>query len=543
MAAALDSAGTPKSDTRETITMNILRSAARALLAAVLVAFVTPASAVDKIYSLNVSPSVPAGATSTITAIFKNETPSGNSSFNSLTLNVAGGLSIVGVSVPHGTASPVASPTSPQQTINVQGMSPVKNGKSFTITLTVKAAPASGCAAASATWSSTTWTGSSLSGDNFLLQTQLSSLTTNMSTSCSMGFVTQPTNALSMGLIGGPVKVQVSPASSFTGKSITLGIASAPSGSPTFAGGTNVAPVDASGFATFPNLSITGPAGVYQLSASTLVGGDPTATSATFNIAASDGVINCSEALDPTFTMPDGVVPITQTGYAAGSRGAYNKTGNLCERVAYDFANDIVASNTAKLRWDTNSQPGAAFAYTVTWNDEVPDLTSGVPTRRTKVAWEFDGSGNPLPGKTVFGVSCLSPSLPAPYGTLNADYGGTIEVTTSGAVPALPFPIAVGNERMKVTAIAGPIWTVTRGEGGTTAVPHDTGSAVMSTPLPIDPNKYLPGTTSGAPDNPYYLKQAQMCIADEGWVAVPGGKVRFTTTVFDIGDGFIIRDF
>ena len=407
--------------------MNILRNAARALLAAVLVAFVSPASAVDKIYSLNVSPSVPAGATSTITAIFKNETPSGNSSFNSLTLNVAGGLSIIGVSVPHGTASPVASPTSPQQTINVQGMSPVKNGKSFTITLTVKAAPASGCANASATWSSTTWTGSSLSGDNFLLQTQLSSLTTNMSTSCSMGFVTQPTNALSMGLIGGPVKVQVSPASSFTGKSVTLGIASAPSGSPTFAGGTNVAAVDASGFATFPNLSITGPAGAYQLSASTGVAGDPTATSAPFNIAASLGVLDCvgnPNGQPAAFNGTNGTTAV------AGNRGN-NKDGSVCKLVAYDLT--FLGDRELVFVWDTTNQPNAAFAYSIDWKPEFVDPATGLP-KRTKLPWTMTG----ITPNYVVGRTCLSPTLPAAYGTLNVTIGAATRPSASRRVDPCP---------------------------------------------------------------------------------------------------------
>ena len=137
--------------------------------------------------------------------------------------------------------------------------------------------------------------------------------------------------------------------------------------------------------------------------------------------------------------------------------------------------------------------------------------------------------------------------MPAPYGTLGAAIDatqGVITVNTSATLPAVPFPAAIGSERIQVTAVDVSNWTVVRGTGnlGADAAVHLAGAVVMSTPLPIDPNQYRPGPI-GPLNNPYYLKQAQVCIADEAWGAVPGGMVRFTTTVFDIGDGFVDRDF
>ena len=71
----------------------------------------------------------------------------------------------------------------------------------------------------------------------------------------------------------------------------------------------------------------------------------------------------------------------------------------------------------------------------------------------------------------------------------------------------------------------------------------------MSTPLPLDGNEIL----------------MRMCIAEEGWTAYPAGQnncptaatpspavpvpttplacVLYSTTIFDIGDGFVNRDY
>jgi hypothetical protein len=67
----------------------------------------------------------------------------------------------------------------------------------------------------------------------------------------------------------------------------------------------------------------------------------------------------------------------------------------------------------------------------------------------------------------------------------------------------------------------------------------------MSTPLPIDPNEFKP---DGSTANPYWKKQAQMCIWEHGWVThTPNPltglpRVRYSTSAFDIGDGFLSND-
>ncbi len=87
----------------------------------------------------------------------------------------------------------------------------------------------------------------------------------------------------------------------------------------------------------------------------------------------------------------------------------------------------------------------------------------------------------------------------------------------------------------------------------------------MSTPLPIDLNRYLPNSTT---DNPYYKRQVQMCIWDEEFQSytrggtnlydcatqpTPSGPATLAevqpvacvirkTSVYDIGDGFMTLD-
>jgi hypothetical protein len=104
---------------------------------------------------------------------------------------------------------------------------------------------------------------------------------------------------------------------------------------------------------------------------------------------------------------------------------------------------------------------------------------------------------------------------------------------------------------MKVTAITGSSWTVVRGDGRTGAASHfavrGDGSItkVASNPLPLDGTLPVSGPADGG-------AQMQMCIKSESWQAVgenycSGSSgplcslIEVTTTVFDIGDGLMIR--
>ena len=239
------------------------------------------------------------------------------------------------------------------------------------------------------------------------------------------------------------------------------------------------------------------------------------------------------------------------TGTVSGNRGASNKDGSTCVAVVYSPTG--LATGTDKVvnfKWDTASQPNAAFSYSVKWPKTAVDPITGLPPgRHTKVAWETDKYTVTGPDY-VFGVACLSPDLPAPYGTLAADITDpnvtTILVNVTGTLPSGTFPIVIGTERMSVAGVAAgspSTFTVVRGDGQTTKAAHSAvpTAYVMSTPLPIDHNPTMAPPNTAVP-NPYLNKQAQMCIQFEGFMSLSPGFVQFMTTIFDIGDGWVSYD-
>jgi hypothetical protein len=487
--------------------------------------FALPVNAApEKMFSVAISPSpIPAGP-ATLDATFANETPNGNSTINSLRLTVPAGFTIANTATDPPTSlypGTIAFDVN-AGTISMSGMSPLKPGKSFKLTFKVTA-PGS-CTVA--TWNAQAWTGSSFSGDTFL---QL--FPPAAPSGCSMAFTTQPTGGLSMGLIGGPATIQVSPASLFTGKLITLSFASVPPGtpSPMFAAGTNVAAISPTGVATFPSLSITGQAGAYTLLATTGAAGFPTATSASFNLLASDGVLDCQGQPNGQAFQFGGTNGVSTV---SGNRGL-NKDNSLCKLVAYDLS--FLGPREVALVWDTINQPTATFEYTVDFLPEFVDATTGLP-KRTKLAWTLTGATP----NYVIGRSCLSPNLPSPYGTLDANGIGAgdtsfpvLPLAVPVTLPAVPFPAVIGTERMDVISVSPTGWTVSRGAN---AAPHAPSASVMSTPFPV---------AGGVVQ--------QMCIQDETYVTLPPSQctpvnanlacVGVSVKVNDGGDGFMSRDF
>ena len=265
-----------------------------------------------------------------------------------------------------------------------------------------------------------------------------------------------------------------------------------------------------------------------------------------------DGSSSMTTALECQWTgIADCGDPIQTSSDPAGQgdmRGLYNKDGTCNSEVNYIFTKNP-ADRSSALKWDI--EPGAAFSYTVFGTPVDVDSTGWPPaTVRPHVGWEFN-AGSLVPLYKAFAVACMGNSLPAPYGNLAAALGGlttdtTATVTTTATLPATPFPIQIGNERLNVTSKSGSSGTVTltvvRGDAGTPVSGHALDAIVMSNPLPIDPNPLLP---NGDP-NPYLGRQDQMCIAAQGWTvfginpATGKQQVRRWLYVFDIGDGWII---
>jgi len=501
------------------------------------------------------------------------DTATGNSYINSIKLTLGADVTAVDVSAIK-TQNTVVSPTcnntasnpcTTGKTITISNITGIGPGTSGSIKLTVPSVAAFACNASSPSWTGFAYTGNAFGGTSFVDKNtgQPFSLAT-YTLVCQLVFVTerQPANAAATTVesphtitsvagndAGPPVQVQAIKGgvvdTSFNTQ-ITL------SQNPSVGTLNYGAPVNAvSGTATFTTLSLD-TIGIYTLTAHDPSGVYLDATSKPFEIFG--GLLNCEPTMPFTFgDDPNG--DVTQEGYASGTRGFWNKDGVSCNPLLYTFTNTILTDNTVHLEWDTSTGQHPAFTYIMTWkNEDVDNATTVDPTtntikfgwpvpRRVFTAWTVDGSGNP---NFVPAQACISPDLPEPYAQLASSIGtavaGTsqnISVTLPPTVPsgfpiaqvpaATPFPMVMGTERMLVTLVNGTTWTVTRGDGGTTPAPHLANDYVMSTPLPLD--------STGV--------QVPMCVQSHAWQAVGFdpirklAQIRYTTRVFDIGDGWV----
>lgn len=481
----------------------------------------SPNPAPEKIFSLKVPTTVGSG---TVTATITNETPSGNSTINSIIIKHPAGVKLSGPFSSVGTATSIALDADGNLRIKgFTGLRPLDNNGTHSIAITFSV---SACAAStSVVWDATAYTGNSWSGDTFrLLPDDNASPTPGPSqldmsgfTACTMSFTVQPGQPPGTYLSGGllasptnPVTVHGEPATVFNGKSVTLGFALTPVGTPTFASGTNGTTFDASGNAYFPGLAVTGPAGDYKLSATSPVVGDA-AVSNQFTLVGSDGILTCPSNPVGGATSTFGGTSGTNT--TTGSRDE-NKDLSTCVPIPYDlsFSPD---NKTVTIIWDELAQPNAVLETDTLWPFELANTADGLP-RPTKYNV---GSG------TFYAATCLSSIAPAQLGTL----GQALDETTGGdesiaisftTTPSTyPFPIIVASasgvdpERMLVKAVTATpgVYTVARQAGG---VAHTSTAKVASTPLPIaqddglgnDPPTSLNGPLAGFPV-PVCIKQ------------------------------------
>ncbi len=505
----------------------------------------------------------------TLQATVYNETPqpATNSQFSSFQLFVpttGASLTITGFTkIPGATVSISAD----KKSISVTKLGNVQPGQSQMVEFTVTAGSANAdCSPAQGDWTAAVFTGSQLNGDSFVKRTTSVNWmpTTTVAANCILQFLSQPADAMVGVLITNtpynlpandqPVQVRalingvVSTASglgiSLSSSCTTLGLTLSGAGATT-----------TSGVAAFGSLSSSSPGAGCTLTASAT--NYVSAQSNTFKVTTNDGQLVCAGQEDPNANPPTHSTFNDGTGSVSGGRGRFNKDGSTCVAVPYDATGLAVpADKVVNFKWDTVTQPNAAFEYTVAWNPTAVDATTGMPpARRTKVAWETGKYG--VSGEDyVYGVACLSPNLPAPYATLSSftTAPDTITVAVPVSLPtgwaAIPtsgsFALAIGTERMTATYSGSPgVYNVVRSNGANGTTPVDlslfVNKFVMSTPLPIDnnPNMAPPNT---AKVNPYLGKQAQMCIQDEGFTSLTPGFVQFTTTIFDIGDGWVSFD-
>lgn len=535
------------------------------LTAFVFAAVALPANAApSKIFSITPSTSQVAFGSVALSLTIKNETPNGNSTINSLTVNLPSGYAIDTAHPPsanwNGQLSYVAGSGG---SVSLSNMSPLKPQNSFVLTLSVNVSASLQCNVA-AQWLGQAWTGSSFSGETFA---QINIKGTSIPANPTDAFVTPPSNQVAPNPV--PVAVQLTSCSRpSVGTPVTVTVA-AGSSSPV---ATLMQNTDASGIASFavPTGTAAGavPPGIYTVRASATGYSTLSAPVTVFG-----GDLFCGDPLDPSFTDPANIAP-DQPGYSTGNRGAFNKDGSTCVKVPYTFTNTILTNDTVQLSWDAGIQANPAFMYSMNWRPrpvETANPLAGWTTMpRPLVAWIADGTGNPI---FVPGLACVSNELPAPYGSLGADIDANatqvviagvaanpaspylVPVPGAPAVPDVPFPIVIANasggtERMTATSLAGSAgagpftltYNVTRGtvtEGFSAPAAHTTGAPVMSTPLPIIPND-----TTSFPAPYTVQRQAQMCIAGHGFDAFrigPDGvtQLLYSTTVIDIGDGWV----
>jgi hypothetical protein len=539
--------------------MNALRKSLCLLMALIVVAFSASATAAPtKKWSIAVGPSQVSFGSVQITLRIKNETPNGNSNINSLTVNLPAGYTIDTTK-----ASPVETSYSGQTSyvagaggsVSISNMSPLKPQSFFTMTVWMNVGSSVSCGQGTVWNNGAAWTGSSFSGDTF--QLVLSTLpgasnTTTVPASQTLAFSTPPSNVS----LGAPVTFDVQASSCVTGASgVPINVTVKNSADTTVAGATGTTGSGGNASFSIPISTV----GTYTITANS--SGYPSVT-ATFSVFG--GLLNCEPKPPFTFDSGNGITDPTQEGYAAGSRGFWNKDGMSCVPLLYTFTNTILTNNTVHLAWDTSAGQFPAFTYSMTWKTEDVDNpnnpdTLGLATnygwpvpRRVSVAWLVDSNGPVF----VPALACAESRLPAPYAMLHSSIAD-LQVTTlvvdvpptvptyvdpsdnttknypTASIPGtVPFSIVIGTERMLVTAIVGNTWTVTRGYGGTTKAVHDASAYVMSTPLPIDFNAVPPA-------------QVPMCVINHGWLTagfnpstgIP--RIRYFSTVFDIGDGWV----
>lgn len=459
--------------------MNGMRKMLGFFMAMAVAAFTASANADNKNFSIQVPASVPP---STFDVTFTNSA-TGNSSFNSLELIVASGNLTISDAVIKNTTTH-ASPLSATRAV-FTNLSPVKTGKSITITVTA-AVTTTGCTPTQVTWDAKAYTGSPSSPSSVFALIPAPSATT-INPGCTLGFVKQPAGAAAGGIItsvpsepaGAPVQVALFQGATQTtyltgGVSLAIKSGTGTAGA-TLSGGSATA---SGGVASFPSLSIDKVGTNYVLTAS--AGSFTPVDSNPFTIFG--GVLGCTN--DTNFAtgnvLNDSTVydPLLDTAFIGtpgwGLRRGPNTDGADCIKVDFTFTLDA-DNHIASLIYDKSAGPPpqnhASFEYVIVWPKVSVDA-DGWAGKQPLLSW---GTTNPpvFPGDYAPGLACVTDVL----GDLSA------------VMPVIPD-----------------------------AAPYNT----------------------YPPTSQYYKgKAAKMCVAQQGWTPVGGGFVQYWTKVIDQADGWV----
>jgi len=371
--------------------MNSVRKFVGFVLALALAAFALPGiAAPEKKFSVAVSPaSLTAGTVPSpgISVRIKNETPNGNSSINSLTIQLPTGFTLT--AKPTTAYSGVVNWSGAGATsFSVTNMSPLKPNEQFFVSLPGVSISSTICGTGA--WGATAWTGSSLSGDTFL-RVAPSAVPSGYATA------TEVISGLSLTISPFPANI-VAGATSNIGVNLNATCGTPPQTSVTLTasgatgGGTKTTIGGSTSFAiTFgmtPGTStLTASATGYDNRSETVtVWGGELACADTTPVPGEAGWFSAS---------PPGALDSSYTAYAEGYRGS-NKTAGPCVPINYTFTNTIpvtgnvtdalgrtIPPNGVSLVWGNTSGQDPAFAYTVTFKPEYADAL-GYPSKKTK---------------------------------------------------------------------------------------------------------------------------------------------------------------
>jgi hypothetical protein len=255
------------------------------------------------------------------------------------------------------------------------------------------------------------------------------------------------------------------------------------------------------------------------------------------------GDIDCGE----TFAVANNLCQTTTSDPECVTTVRGNNTNGGCGATVDYFVTNDIATAKKKLHFVWQTDSFAAFAYRV----NIPSVAEPY----LQMSW-LPQTGSPVfipaPACTIQVAADASYDqvpLPYPYGTLGQDVKLNsskiqVDVASGVTVPATPFAIVIGTERMLVTAVGNNQWNVTRGDGFTTVATHAKGAPVMFTALPtlVQDYKGVPYTLDAQQTAAGYKLglKARMCLASPLVPHVdPDGIVIWSGWAIDAGDGWM----
>jgi hypothetical protein len=394
--------------------MNGMRKVFCLLMAMVLAAFVLPAGAATKSISLT----VPGSVTTTLTTVPVTIANTGNSNANSFEIDwtTSPQFTVVSASVGGG---PLVYPTTPglkgpaYSRLIFTNQVPTKTSVTITLNVTVKSA----CTASSIDWWAYAWTGApGPASTSFPLPPGPYATSLPLTANCTLGFVTQPTDAFIGSTITGTpfnstadkVKVllqQGAPSTPSPGVTVSV------NSSACLISGT--ATTDVNGYASFTTLTSTALATVQGCQLTASASGYSSAGSNTFNIVKPDGTLNCGDSIHGGgSTVYD---PATNGPFFGDPGWGLRRGPNAnCTVIPYTFTFDP-GTNKAGFVADKLGQSIIVEYVLVATPSATVD--GWPPLRQSKFAWG-PGLGNPpAPGEYIAALACSNGDITGAMGS------------------------------------------------------------------------------------------------------------------------------